>query len=248
MKNLYSPPSSSYQEQRKNWIRYLCQSDSDQSLSTTDQLRLSLAEFFYKLNFEESFHLYHFTLTYKPAVEHEYTIDRVQSFYIKFHTEYFLPLILGTKNFQTAKFKSIQPRVMSFLDEHHHDKFTSIHEPSRLHHHAILAIHPDHQPILDHYIGENKFSIVKSENSPYLTCHLVLCDAFRVLYASKMFYKYPDFLSFPDKTYRTRQKYRNTKHTKISHRKIENTFRKLNASNALRMQRLKINQSQFTVM
>ena len=61
---------------------------------------------------------------------------------------------------------------------------------------------------------------------PYMTCDLKPCEPMRVLYASKMYKKYPDFLSFPDKMNRSRCKHRMTEHVKASDKKIISVFRK----------------------
>jgi len=76
--------------------------------------------------------------------------------------------------------------------------------PIRLHHHAILAVHPDNVDQLRHLVGTNTLTRFGHK---IMTSDLKECDAIRTLYASKMYWKYPDFLSFPDKMYRVRHKH-----------------------------------------
>lgn len=215
-----------YREQYKKWVWYLTKNRSDSTLTTTDKHRLSLAEYFYKLQVEQGYILYHLTLTYKPCSDSNHRPENFNRFFIHFHTRYFLQLLLGTKNIHFAMNKKIQPKVMAFLDEHLDDKFTSSHQPSRLHHHAIFAVHPSHKKIMDNYLGENTFNLVGHQNSPYMTSFLNECEPMRVLYASKMYDRYPEFLSFPDKMSRSRHKYRMTKHNRTSTKDAEKCFYK----------------------
>lgn len=225
------PISSQYntidlEQQRARWISYITRNRTDPTLTESDLHRLSLAEYCYHLQEDDGYHLYHLTLTYKPNAEYALRNKDVNKFFINFHIKYLLPLLLGTKNIHFMHHRNLQPKVLSFLDEHLHDKFTGSGEPARLHHHAIYAVHPDNRAIMDHYIGENMFGIVGSAAMPYMTCDLKPCDPMRVLYASKMYWKYPDFLSFPDKMNRSRCKYRMTEHVKVSEKKVATVFRK----------------------
>jgi hypothetical protein len=180
-------------------------------LNKTELMRLSLAKYFYKLETEQGYKLYHLSITYKPQ-RYELTPERVDSCFIKFHTQFLLPKSLGTRNIHHVKYKRIQPIVFAFLDEHDakKGKFTSGEAPIRLHHHAIYAVHPDAVTWFDEQIGENTFSVLNQESTPYLTSDLKACEAMRVLYASKMLETYPDYLAFPDKRKRCHEKYTNT--------------------------------------
>jgi hypothetical protein len=218
--------STDLEEQRAGWIWYLTRHRTDPTLTESDLHRLSLAEYCYHLQQDDGYHLYHLSLTYKPNPDYTLRIKDVNKFFINFHIKYLLPLLLGTKNIHFMHHRNLQPKVLSFLDEHLHDKFTTVGEPARLHHHAIYAVNPSNKAIMDHYIGENMFDIVGGSAMPYKTCDLKPCEPMRVLYASKMYEKYPDFLSFPDKMNRSRCKHRMTEHVKASDKKIISVFRK----------------------
>lgn len=179
-------------------------------LNQTDRKRLSLATYFYELE-TQGYRLYHLSITYKPQ-NYELTTQRVDSCFMKFHSQFLLPTALGTKNIHHTKFRKLQPIVFAFLDEHDpkKSKFVSATSPIRLHHHAIYAIRPETQPWFDNHIGESTFSILNEENMPFMTSEMKDCEAMRVLYASKMLETYPDFLAFPDKWKRCHEKYTNT--------------------------------------
>jgi hypothetical protein len=180
-------------------------------LNKTELMRLSLAKYFYKLEVEQGYKLFQLSITYKPQ-QYELATERVDSCFIKFHTQFLLPKSLGTRNIHLSKNKKIQPIVFAFLDEHDpiKGKFTGGEAPIRLHHHAIYAVHPDAVTWFDEHIGENTFSILNQDLTPYLSSDLTDCGAMRVLYASKMLETYPDFLMFPDKWKRCNEKYTNT--------------------------------------
>jgi hypothetical protein len=179
-------------------------------LNETNRIRLGLARHFYELE-SQGYCLYHLSLTYKPQ-PYELTPERVDKCFIKFHKQFVLPRSLGTKYIHQNKFRKIQPIVHSFLDEHDPEKskLSTCQNPIWLHHHAIYAVHPDAKPWFDLHTGENKFSALWDEFSPYLTSDLTPCGAMRVLYASKMLKTYPEFLSFPDKWKRSYEKYADT--------------------------------------
>jgi hypothetical protein len=214
-----------YEVQHKNWISYLTKGNGISHLSYQDNLRISLADFLYKLQHEEGRILYHLSLTYKPNSRFDEDSNKVDRKFIWFQFRYFLPTVLGTKNYHFMCHRAVQPKVLAFLDEHHHGKFTNTGETERLHHHAIIAVLPLHERFMNQYIGENTFPVVGSSDSPIMTSDLKLCSPMRVLYSSKMLRKYPDFLSFPDKMYRTHVKHRTTKHTKNSDEKLEKMYR-----------------------
>ena len=184
-------------------------------LNKTEHERLSLAKYFYKRETEQGYKLYHLSITYKPQ-NYELTTERVDSCFIKFHTQYLLPKSLGTRNIHHNHCKRIQPIVFAFLDEHDPDKskFTTGESPIKLHHHAIYAVHPDAIAWFDEHIGENTFSILNQDSTPFLTSYLRDCEAMTVLYASKMLETYPEYQMYPDKWKRCHEKYTNTSPSK----------------------------------
>jgi hypothetical protein len=178
-------------------------------LDESERIRLGFAKSFYDLE-SEGYSLYHLTLTYKPQ-PHELSTERVDSCFVKFHTQFLLPKSLGTRNIHHQKFRQLQPIAYAFLDEHDPEKSKFINSQTsiRLHHHAVYAVHPDAKEWFDEHIGQDTFSVLWKDFSPYLTSDLKPCEPMRVLYASKMLKTYPEFQMFPDKWKRTYEKYPN---------------------------------------
>ena len=187
-----------------DWIQYLSRSaTSIKDLSSSQQMRFHLAKFAQELEHQSNRHLFHLTLTYKPFEDYSYSPKNTNDFFIHFYTKYFLPFLLNTKNVQRSKYRELQPICLAFLDEHesrvnsqtymHTNRFSA-----RLHHHAILAIHADTYDKMQSLIGENTLASNKF-STKVMSSHVRECDAMCLLYASKMYAKYPDFLSFPDR-------------------------------------------------
>jgi hypothetical protein len=187
-----------------DWIQYLSRSaTSVKDLSSSQQMRFHLAKFTQKLEHQSNRHLFHLTLTYKPFEDYSYSPKNTNDFFIHFYTKHFLPFLLDTKNFQRVKYREMQPICLAFLDEHESQvstqKYLSTSRFSaRLHHHAILAIHTDTLDRMQSLIGENTLASNKF-STKVMSSHVRECDAMCLLYASKMYAKYPDFLSFPDR-------------------------------------------------
>ena len=201
-----------------DWIHYLSKSaTSIKDLSKNQQMRLELTKYFHDLKYQSNRHLFHLTLTYKPFADYSYSPKNTNDYFIHFYTKHFLPFLLNTKNFQRIKYRELQPICFAFLDENEskpspethvltnrfnrfsaktRDQTTRFSE--RLHHHAILAIHADTYDRMQSLIGENT---LESNKFSYkvMSSHVRECDAMCLLYASKMYAKYPDFLSFPDR-------------------------------------------------
>ncbi len=155
---------------------------------------------------QENRTLFHMTITYKPFENKVYSEKIVNDFFINFYTKKFLPYLLNTKNIHTNAKKSIQPITLAFVDEHEPKPIPGTHQFSeKLHHHVILAVHPDTLEKMNELIGENTFTnptFHSKFSSKIMTSDLKECDAARLLYASKMLKYYPDFLLFPDKFHR----------------------------------------------
>jgi hypothetical protein len=158
--------------------------------------------------------LYHMTITYRPYADRIYRESDVNTFFINFYVKKLLPLVLGTKNIHTNAKKQIQPVTYTFLDEHEMTPVKkniirpgsntlqeSFEFPIRLHHHSILAVHPETLERFQELEGTNTLTDSQLSNK-IMTSDLKVCDPNRVMYASKMMYKYPDFLSFPDRMFR----------------------------------------------
>jgi hypothetical protein len=143
--------------------------------------------------------LFHLVLTYKPFQDRTYTEQSVNKFFTKFYLRYFLPYLLGTKNYHRDSSRSFQPICLAFVDEHESlPIISSSHEyAARLHHHAILAVHHVHLERMNELIGTN--TLVGKFSYKIMTSFVRPCSADTLKYASKMLMKYPDFLSFPDR-------------------------------------------------
>ena len=187
-----------------DWIQYLSKSaTSIKDLSSSQQMRFHLAKFTQELEHQSNRHLFHLTLTYKPFEDYSYSPKNKNDFFIHFYTKHFLPFLLNTKNFQRIKYREMQPICLAFLDEHESQVSTQKYLntsrfSARLHHHAILAIHSDTLDRMQTLIGENTLASNKF-STKVMSSHVRECDPMCLLYASKMYAKYPDFLSFPDR-------------------------------------------------
>ena len=187
-----------------DWIQYLSKSaTSIKDLSSSQQMRFHLAKYINDIKHQSNRHLFHLTLTYKPFEDYSYSPKNTNDFFIHFYTKHFLPFLLNTKNFQRIKYREIQPICLAFLDEHESQVSTQKYLnasrfSARLHHHAILAIHSDTLDRMQTLIGENTLASYKF-STKVMSSHVRECDAMCLLYASKMYAKYPDFLSFPDR-------------------------------------------------
>ena len=191
---------------RDCWKEYLTQTDT---LSTTDQYRLSLTEMMYQYQLQDRT-LYHLTVTYKPYVDRDYVESDVANFFKWFYLRDLLPILMSTSNFHRPKYRHIQPITLVFTDEHESKSVdVSKYDPdsnqfkikefaARLHHHVILAVHSDHVEQMNELIGTNTLARFKLSYQ-VMTTHIRSCDAMCLLYASKLLRKYPDFLSFPDR-------------------------------------------------
>ena len=172
---------------------------NSRELSTTDQMRYGLLQMM--LEHQESGRsLFMLTTTYKPYQNKIYSYEDVNQFFTRFYLHHFLPELIQTKHYNRSKFRSIQPITISFIDEHKPIATKSRSNPdllelsSKLHHHAVLAVHPDTLERIQTLVGENTMKIGFS--SKIMTTDLRPCDVGAVGYASKMFHRYPDFLTF----------------------------------------------------
>lgn len=188
------------------WIKYCSKSATSlDDLNPTDKRRIALTQFMHQQHLSGR-HLFHMTLTYKPFNSIKYDSNVVNKFFINFYVKSFLPFLLQTRNIHTIHKKSIQPICFSFLDEH--EMKPSRTEagtvfPLRLHHHAIVAVHPDTMQRFTPLVGTNTLqnmacTNISRFNYKLMTTHISQCDAMCLLYASKIYREYPDFLQFPN--------------------------------------------------
>lgn len=187
-----------------DWIQYLSKSATCvKDLSSSQLMRFHLTKYVHDHKYQSNRYLFHLTLTYKPFEDYSYSAKNTNDFFIHFYTKYFLPFLINTKNIQRSKYRELQPICLAFLDEHESQVITQKYLntsgfSARLHHHAILAIHADTLDRMQTLIGENTLASNKFSYK-VMSSDVRECDAMCLLYASKMYAKYPDFLSFPDK-------------------------------------------------
>lgn len=151
--------------------------------------------------------LYHLSLTYKPFEDNIYDERQVNNFFTSFYLKYFLPHLFESNNYDRRNRRPFQPVCYAFIDEHSHKpkidwKLHAYGEltahgqfAERLHHHAILAIHPDTNARVAPLIGENTLA-TGMFSQKIMTSYLRPCEPMCLLYASKMLHKYPDYLMF----------------------------------------------------
>lgn len=214
----YLRPATSIKALRKECISYLSQNLKEEMLTKSQKEQLALAEYMFEQ--EQNYRtLFHMTVTYKPYADRHYTENDVNVFFKNFYIKRFLPHLMSTRNYTTIAMKRIQPITFSFVDEHAQkpidiDYFDSNLNntravpvaPLRLHHHAILAVHPATIDRMNSLIGLN--TLANNDFSPkIMTSDLKQCEPLRLMYASKLLKTYPEFMSFPDKYSRNRQKY-----------------------------------------
>ena len=199
----------------QNWQNYIAK-DVDPVNYTKHQKNIyALAMKMYEME-QGGRSLFHLTVTYKPYGDRVYSERDVNTFFINFYTKKLLPYVMGTKNYHTNVKKAIQPICYCFIDEHentptkklvpNYATLTLEYEynfAERLHHHAILAVSPETLQTVQKLVGVNTF-VNDNFSKKIMSSDLKQCDAGRILYASKMLYKYPDFLSFPDSLVRHR--------------------------------------------
>lgn len=205
--------SQSNQSIQEEWNHYL---ETHPSSPRTYPERLALTNYFYEHQLQDRY-LFHMTITYTPYQDQIYLEQDVNKFFINFYVKELLPCLLKTSNIHTNAKKQVQPICYAFLDEHEmkpvvrstrtsfkNEPISVIEFPIRLHHHAILAMHHDNVNELRYLLGTNTLTRFGHK---IMTSDLKECESTRVLYASKMYWKYPNYLMFPDKFHRVRHKY-----------------------------------------
>jgi hypothetical protein len=201
-------------EQR--WREYLGIAPDQIQLSQDHHQRLGLTRMFHDYELENRV-LFHMTVTYKMPLKYQYSNQQFNSFFCNFYTKFFLPALIGTRNYHTKSKRPLQPICYAFLDEHEStptvlDRITGTQVvfPERLHHHAILAVHPNTIARMSSLVGENRVPLdMKSPSEDWtdrtrcafkvMTTQIRECEAMTTLYATKCLKKYQDFLSFPDR-------------------------------------------------
>lgn len=190
-----------------NQIEYIRNNGIDRNpASIRNRERLSLVNKMIELE-QDNRTLFHLTVTYKQYQNRTYTESDINTFFDNFYCRTFLTALFETRNIH--KKKSIQPISYCFLDEHEHNakpkavmntltnRLETIYSfPVRLHHHVIIAAHTDTLSKMNSLCGISTIPRNKWSNKVMTTC-INKCDSNRILYSSKMYSKFPDFLIYP---------------------------------------------------
>ena len=202
----HTTPSIRYLAQKQLWYEYL---NSNYINTSTFGERIGFADYMYEQE-QSGRVLYHMTTTYKPYEDRTYKERDVNNFFINFYVKKFLRHVVDSRRFNQLRHRYLQPICFAFIDEHEPEvvpeqygviennclsSAVRYNFADRLHHHAILAVHPDTVDRIDRLIGTG--SLIKFSKK-MMTSDLKRCDAGRILYSSKMLHRYPDFLQFPD--------------------------------------------------
>jgi len=183
-----------------DWRRYLGITP-EHSPSQVQSHRLALVKLFHQYA-REGRRLFHLTVTYKEYRDTPYDQRICDQFFINFYLKSFLPSLLSTRNFHLPSKRALQPICYAFIDEHESKpkvRKSKVEFPTRLHHHALLAVHTKILDKLSPMIGTNTVPLRPKYASKVMTTHLRECDPMTILYASKRLRQYPDFLAFPDR-------------------------------------------------
>lgn len=181
-----------------------------QLLSTTDQKRLALTEWISDYQ-SDGRTLFHMSVTYQTQAGRAHSEEQVNKYFTTLYVHDLLPYLLNTHSYNRESHRPKQPICLAFIDENktkllspRPSKTTAL-EPAKtstfhtsLHHHAILAVHPETLDRMQKLVGLNTLASVSCSSS-LMTSDLKPCEPKCLLYASKDFSKYPDFLSFPDR-------------------------------------------------
>lgn len=163
-------------------------------LNDVDKIRYAWAKQFGRYE-QQGYKLYHLTTTYKETEGRSYAVADVLKFFDNMYLRYFIKLLVGSHYNKPAK-KAMQPFVLAFIDEHEcldrahcfADRFAA-----RYHVHAMIAAHPATSAKLDAILGENTLDFSNQWCRNIMTSCLTEAEPMRVLYASKMLAKHPDY-------------------------------------------------------
>lgn len=185
----------------------------DQCPNHNQKIQIALCEYFTDLVHNQNRTLFHVVTTYKPYHDTTGNESVVNLYFKNWYQTWLLPY-LCTKNFHRNCKRQIQPITYSFIDEHEQipvkDKFTRgtndksyafdlyrYKFPLRLHHHSLVAVHLDTIEKMQGLIGTNTIvgSMYKIMTSDIKQCNPE--DISRLVsYASKMYWKYPEYQVF----------------------------------------------------
>jgi len=206
--------SSSLINRRDIWNDYLEREYNNYLNSNIIQThRLEIAELFHQYKFS-GYTLFHLTATYfhlERVIKPEPIIN---SYFTNFYLYSLLPYLFNTNRCTKSVFRPYQPICYCFVDEHESKAIptrfkstgtgsnASIYEfPERLHHHAVISVHPTTVNRMRSLIGIDTLTAKSTHrlSRRITTSDVTECDTSAVLYASKLMRKYPEFLLFSSK-------------------------------------------------
>ncbi|MGQ0598081.1 hypothetical protein [Aquabacterium sp.] len=140
--------------------------------------------------------LYEMSLTYKPFTNNRsHSIDEIRKIFIQFYLHNFLGDHIFKNRHWMRKSDSLQPHLYCFVEEHESirkalDKTSGIYRfPERLHHHAVMAAHPETVQAIDLLIGEGT---LLDFHSSIMTSSLTEADSDWALYATKNYSRHEE--------------------------------------------------------
>ena len=175
--------------------------------------RLEIAELFHQYQLS-GYTLFHLTATYFHLERISKPEPIINSYFANFYLYGLLPYLFNTNKCTKPIFRPYQPICYCFVDEHESKAIptrfkstgtgsnASIYEfPERLHHHAVIAVHPTTVNRMRSLIGTDTLTAKSSHrlSKRITTSEVTECNTSAVLYASKMLRKYPEFLLFSSK-------------------------------------------------
>ena len=171
-----------------------------------DRSRLELVQNLIKSE-DQGRKLFHLTVTYRPYQDRVYKESDLNNFFSNFFKTGLIPFLFNRDNKNKNGHFDNLLFCYTFLDEHGFKptKTKTLYgykteSGIRLHHHVILDCHPDLVPKMRQLEGKNKL-VNPSFSKKFETSDLKECRPTRLLYASKMFYRYPDFVMYSEKDY-----------------------------------------------
>ena len=199
----------------QEWKDYLGIDPNQHQISQDHRHRLALTRLFQQYE-QENRKIFHLTVTYKPYPRKgfaskitgnyksyagkDFTPDGTNRFFINFYLKSFLPSLMRTNNYHIPSKRLRQPICYAFLDDHEQKvSATGMVFPDRLHHHALLAVHPSTYSSAQSLENIGNIPLRSRFTSKVMTTKLRECEPMTMLYATKSLKKYPEFLCFPDR-------------------------------------------------
>jgi hypothetical protein len=185
---------------------------NENTISKNDNEKIELALLLHRLR-KDKRRLFHLIITYKKY-DREYSEKDINTFFKNIFLHYMLPKITSTRRRTSNRQKNLQPICITFVDEHKKlhkeinyqntlDRLKSQSKDSQeqeypLHHHSIVAIHPEQMNSFKQLIGTNTLIDEHPDTKIIKTSHIVECEPMRILYASKRLSSYPNYMLFPN--------------------------------------------------